>query len=154
RADGAALGAEVVSPVPAPFAAAARRVVRLGDDPRTEPLLRNARPELRDDAGDLVAHRHRRSAPELVVEDVEVGAAHSGAVDGDGALARRGGALLPVGEPDVARPRSELRDRLHASEVDVRSGMTSVTSPKAGRDPAPMPISPEYGWSATKSQSI
>jgi hypothetical protein len=46
--------------------------------------------------------------------------------------------------------RGERRDsdavdaggQAHASDVADRSGINSVESPKAGRDPAPMPISP------------
>ena len=59
---------------------------------------------LGDDARDLVPHRHGRHAAELVVDDVQVGAADARARDVEHDLPRPGRALLPLGDPDVARP--------------------------------------------------
>jgi hypothetical protein len=77
-ADRAPLGAEVGSVGAAPLALAAGRVVGLGDDMGADPVLVDSRAHRRHDRGHLVTHRHRRQAPELVVEDVEVGAADAG----------------------------------------------------------------------------
>ena len=81
RADRAPLRAQVDATRRAPHAVAAGREVRLGHDARTAPPRIHSVPELGDDAGDLVPHRHRRPRRILAVLDVQVGAADPGGGD-------------------------------------------------------------------------
>ena len=79
-ADGLAGGAQVAPAREAGRAPIAGVEIGLGADALAHPRLR-ARAGLDHAPGDLVAHDHRWGAGELVVLDVEVGAADTGGVD-------------------------------------------------------------------------
>ncbi len=96
--------AEVAAAVPAHRAGAARREVRLRDDPPTDPGRVGAVADRADDAAHLVSHRHGRRTGELGRLDVEVGAADAGAEHVEERLARARRALLALRQGDVAGP--------------------------------------------------
>ena len=60
-----------------------------------------------------MAERHRRPRRELVVLDVEIGAADPGRRDIEHDVTGACGRLGSLGERDMARPRRELRDAEH-----------------------------------------
>ena len=112
-ADRTPLRAEIPAARAAPRAGPAGREVRLGDDARAQPALVDVLPELGDDAGDLVAERHRGPRGELVVLDMEIGAADPGRRDIEHDVTGARCRLGSLGERDMARPRRELRDAEH-----------------------------------------
>ena len=115
-ADGATRGAQVAPPSETGLAAIAGVEVGLGTDALPDPVL-GAGAGLDHAPGDLVAHDHRRDARELVVLDVEVGAADAGGVDLDDDLVRSGCGPWHLAQADVLGPSVALDQAGHGAGV-------------------------------------
>ena len=124
--DRAALGAEVAPSGATGITRVAREVVGLECDPPPDVRL-GAGPAPDDHAADLMAHDDRRSARELVILDVQVGAADAGRLDRDEDLAGAGHGRGHLADVDMAAPGGELHEAAHragrcaGSEVSDRA---------------------------------